>query len=81
MAKKQTRWYSTAEAADYLGITPQHLRRLCRQGQIAHRRLRGYQFRKDWLDAFLQSRTVVQVQHPDRMKVRRGRPLDFNREH
>ena len=78
MAKEQ-RWYNAQEAADYLGLTVQHVRRLCRQRQIAHRRLKGYQFTKDMLDAFLNSRTVFQPQHPDPMKVRRGRPLDADR--
>lgn len=68
--KKQTRWYSTAEAAAYLGLHVETVRRLCRQGQIAHRRLRSYQFTKDMLDAFLNSRTVFQARHPDPMKVR-----------
>ena len=78
MANKQ-KWYTAQEAAEYLGLTVQHVRRLCRQGQIAHRRLKGYQFTKDMLDAFLRSRTVFQPQHPDAMKVRRGRPLDADR--
>jgi excisionase family DNA binding protein len=71
MAKKKlTRWYNTAEAAAYLGLHIETVRRLCRQRQIAHRRLRGYQFTKEMLDAFLRSRTVFQAQHPDPMKVR-----------
>ena len=71
MAKtKTTRWYSTTEAAAYLGLHVETVRRLCRQGQIAHRRLRGYQFTKEMLDAFLRSRTHFQAAYPDPMKVR-----------
>ena len=79
MAKRRYKWYNSREAAEYLGLTVQHVRRLCRQGQIAHRRLKGYHFSKDMLDAFIRSRTVFQPQHPDPMKVRRGRPLDADR--
>ena len=68
--KKTTRWYSTTEAAAYLGLHVETVRRLCRQGQIAHRRLRGYQFTKEMLDAFLRSRTHFQAAYPDPMKVR-----------
>tara|TARA_Y100000592_G_C5460952_1_gene313939 strand:- start:765 stop:1007 length:243 start_codon:yes stop_codon:yes gene_type:complete len=78
MAKKE-KWYTAKEAAEYLGLTVQHVRHLCRQKQIAHRRLKGYQFSKDMLDAFLRSRTVIHVEHPNPMKVRRGRPLDADR--
>jgi excisionase family DNA binding protein len=79
MAERRDKWYNSKEAAEYLNISVGHLQRLCRQGQIAHRRLKGYQFSKDMLDAFLRSRTVFQPQHPDWKKVRKGRPLDVHR--
>ena len=79
MAKRRDKWYNSKEAAEYLGLTVQPVRRLCRQGQIGHRRLKGYQFNKALLDAFIRSRTVFQASHPDGMKVRRGRPLDSER--
>jgi len=78
---KTKRWYNAAEAADYLGLHVDSVRRLARNGQIPHRRLKGYQFSKDMLDAFLNSRTKWQADFPDPMKVqqRKGRPLDSDR--
>jgi excisionase family DNA binding protein len=67
---KTKKHYSAQEAAEYLGLHVESLRRLCRLGQIQHRKLKGYRFEKAWLDAFIESRTVRQVEFPDPMKVR-----------
>lgn len=71
-AKRSQEWYTAAEAADYLGLHVDSVRRLCRQNQIEYRKLRGYQFSKAMLDAFLASRTNFQPRYPSPLKGRYG---------
>lgn len=53
----QNGYYNTLEAGEYLGVSDRTVRTLCETRQITHERLnnRNIRFKKEWLDAYLDS--------------------------
>lgn len=54
-------YMNTREAAAYLGVSDKTVRNLCTARKIQYRRLseRNIQFKKEWLDEYLESVTVL----------------------
>lgn len=57
-----TPWLDVDQASEYLGYSATSIRRWCRSKRIRHARSPGrnscYRFRREWLDEFLEERTV-----------------------
>ena len=55
-------WLDVDQASEYLGFSGTSIRRWCRAKRIRHARAPGrnscYRFRREWLDEFLEERTV-----------------------
>lgn len=53
------RWLTPKQAGEYLGYSAWTIRDLCKRSLLKHSRAPGgYRFRREWLDAFLEARTV-----------------------
>ena len=65
---------TTAEIAEFLRITPQHVTRLCRRGEIPHLRIgpKGYRFVKDdviqWLRQSAEPGALEKMHHGRKKK-------------